>query len=74
MAAQPPDDEHPYGHRRFETLAALMIGALLLVAAWEIITGAIDRLQSGVQPELTPMTFELLGAKVPARRGKAVAA
>src|SRR5690606_14887469 len=35
LAAQPPDEEHPYGHRRFETLATLGIGGLLLVAAWE---------------------------------------
>jgi len=32
-ASQPPDDDHPYGHRRFETLAALLIGALLLLTA-----------------------------------------
>ena len=26
VAQQPPDEDHPYGHRRFETLAALIIG------------------------------------------------
>ena len=29
VAARPPDEDHPYGHRKFETLAALLIGALL---------------------------------------------
>ena len=26
ISARPPDDDHPYGHRRFESLAALLIG------------------------------------------------
>src|SRR5690606_19535007 len=29
LASQPPDDDHPYGHRRFETLATLAIGGML---------------------------------------------
>lgn len=61
IAAQPPDDEHPYGHRRFETLAALLIGAFLILAAWEIIQGAIGRLRGGLPPELTIMAFVVLG-------------
>ena len=28
-AAKPPDENHPYGHGRIETLAALLIGAVL---------------------------------------------
>ncbi len=44
ISRQPPDEDHPYGHRKFETLAALFIAAALFVAAWELGTGAIDRL------------------------------
>jgi cation diffusion facilitator family transporter len=29
VASRPPDAGHPYGHRRFETLAALVIGLLI---------------------------------------------
>ena len=57
IASKPPDDDHPYGHRRFETLAGLLIGALLILTAWEITTNAIDRLQSQFTPELSIMTF-----------------
>ena len=60
IAARPPDDNHPYGHRRFETLAALVISMFLILAAWEIAMSAIDRLQSGSQPELTLLTFTVL--------------
>lgn len=34
-AAQPPDDEHPYGHGKAEAVAALCVAALILgAAAW----------------------------------------
>ena len=29
IAAKPPDEDHPYGHGRFETLTGLAIGVLL---------------------------------------------
>jgi cation diffusion facilitator family transporter len=60
IADRPPDDDHPYGHRRFETMAALLIGALLLLTAWEVVQGAIERLQDGTLPEITPLTFAVL--------------
>jgi cation diffusion facilitator family transporter len=32
LASKPPDAEHPYGHGRYETLAGLGVGAMLLLA------------------------------------------
>src|SRR5690554_6122942 len=60
IAAQPPDEEHPYGHRRFETLATLAIGGLLLVAAWEILQTMVDRLLYGGEPNVTPLSFVVM--------------
>lgn len=60
LAAQPPDEDHPYGHRRFETLAALVIAALLLLTAWEIAGAALGRLQDGIAPQLTPLAFVVM--------------
>lgn len=53
VAGRPPDDDHPYGHRKFETLAALSIGALLAVSALEILQGLWRRLSEGGAPEVT---------------------
>lgn len=33
LASKPPDYEHPYGHGRYETLAGLAVGAMLLLAS-----------------------------------------
>lgn len=62
LAGRPADDDHPYGHGRYETLGALLLGGFLLLVAWEILTGALERLQSGDVPTLTPVTFIVLAA------------
>jgi cation diffusion facilitator family transporter len=60
MATRPPDEDHPYGHQRFETLATLAIGGLLLLSAWEVLQIAVDRLLSGEAPEIGPLQFGVL--------------
>ncbi len=47
IASRPPDREHPYGHRRFETLASMMVSVLLILTAWEIVKSSISRLTEG---------------------------
>lgn len=41
IAAAPPDREHPYGHRKFETLAVFGLAVLLAVLAVEIVVRAL---------------------------------
>ncbi len=60
IAAQPPDDDHPYGHRRFEAVATFVIGGFLLLTAWEVLGAAIDRLWTGGAPEVLPLSFGVL--------------
>ncbi|OGI13202.1 MAG: hypothetical protein A3I68_02095 [Candidatus Melainabacteria bacterium RIFCSPLOWO2_02_FULL_35_15] len=43
-ATEPPDRQHPYGHGKFETLAAFGIVIFLAVACVEIVQGAIGRI------------------------------
>lgn len=43
-ATEPPDKQHPYGHGKFETLAAFGIVIFLAVACVEIVQGAIGRI------------------------------
>ncbi len=62
IAARPPDEDHPYGHRRFETLAALLVGGLLLLTAWEMLQGVLERLQTQMIPEINALLFAVLGA------------
>ena len=46
-ADEPPDPEHPYGHERFENLAAAIEGMLILVGAGVIVFAATRKLIVG---------------------------
>jgi cation diffusion facilitator family transporter len=48
MASKAPDEDHPYGHAKFETLGALLIALLLALSIFELVRGAIARLVTGV--------------------------
>jgi len=37
LASKPPDSQHPYGHGRYETLAGLAVGAMLLLTGAAIL-------------------------------------
>lgn len=43
LASRPPDAEHPYGHGRYETLAGLAVGALLLLTGAAIFWNGLVR-------------------------------
>ncbi len=43
LAGSPPDREHPYGHRKFETLAVFALATLLAVLALELALRAFQR-------------------------------
>lgn len=50
-ARKPADDEHPYGHRQLESIAAVIIGAFVLTTAvaifWDAINRVYDLLSTG---------------------------
>lgn len=43
VAESPPDEEHPYGHAKFETLMVFVLGTLMGVLALEILLGVVRR-------------------------------
>ncbi len=47
FAGRPADEDHPYGHSKYETYASAIIGAMLLFAAYRIGSEAIAGLRSG---------------------------
>jgi cation diffusion facilitator family transporter len=43
LSSLPPDREHPYGHRKFETLAVFFLASLLIVLAFELALHAVRK-------------------------------
>lgn len=66
IAAQAPDEEHPYGHGKFETLGALGIVAFLSITVYELVSSAISRLIFGsIYPDVGPFVIgAMVGAAV----------
>lgn len=59
LAAQGPDDDHPYGHDKFETMGALAIVVFLSISCYELLRGAFARWWGGAVPA-APETGEIL--------------
>jgi cation diffusion facilitator family transporter len=59
-SGKPPDSDHPYGHRKFETLAAGGIFMFLMLAVLEIGRTALHRFGSTEPPEVTWLSFAIM--------------
>lgn len=59
-ARKPPDADHPYGHRKFETLAAAGIFVFLVIAVLEVGRGALRRLAAPAPPEISWVSFAVM--------------
>ncbi len=60
VAARPPDPNHPYGHRRFETLTSLGIAMFMLLALEQILRDTWTHWQTGARPEVTTISFAIM--------------
>jgi cation diffusion facilitator family transporter len=61
FAFRPPDPGHPYGHRKFETAATAIIGIALLALAWEVLSGALGRVEGGALPRIGLLNWAVMG-------------
>ncbi len=50
FAAAPPDEDHPYGHGKYETLGAFIIAGFLSITCFELLKTAVTRLLAGGEP------------------------
>lgn len=68
LAAEPADEDHPYGHGKAEPIAAVFVASMLLVAAaWIVATSAREIAEPQVGP--SPFTLVVLLAVVVIKEG-----
>lgn len=63
LAHKPADAEHPYGHRQFESIAALVVGAFVLTTAVAILWDAANEIYDLLSGE-TAFARASLGAQI----------
>jgi cation diffusion facilitator family transporter len=57
-ARQPPDEDHPYGHRKYETVAAAAVTVFLLLLVVEVLRNAFNHLTGRIEPpEISTVSF-----------------
>jgi cation diffusion facilitator family transporter len=64
-AQRPPDEDHPYGHRKYETVAAAGITVFLLLVVVEVLRNAFNNLAGRAAPlEITTASFVVMGVTI----------
>ena len=54
IAQRPPDANHPYGHRKYETMASVGILIFLIIVLVEVLATAVSRFLHGGTPRVFP--------------------
>ena len=62
IARRPPDAEHPYGHRKYETMASVAILIFLILVLVQVVSSAADRVINGGTPKVFPEGIALMTA------------
>jgi cation diffusion facilitator family transporter len=62
IARRPPDENHPYGHRKYETMASLGILVFLVIVLVQVLNAAYDRLVNGGTPRVFPEGIGIMTA------------
>jgi cation diffusion facilitator family transporter len=60
FAYAPPDRGHPYGHRKFENAATILIGAALLTLAYEVVQGALEHAAQATLPQIGVLNWAVM--------------
>jgi Co/Zn/Cd efflux system component len=71
LATRPADPRHPYGYERYEALASLLIGMLLLVAMALIVSSALPRLVEPQPGEATAIGVAIMAVSAVSTAGLA---
>jgi cation diffusion facilitator family transporter len=64
-AERPPDEDHPYGHRKYETVAAAAVTLFLLLVVIEVLRNAFNHLTGRSTPhEISTASFIVMAVTV----------
>ena len=60
LADKPADNEHPYGHGRYEYLSGLLIAFLIIMTAVELLKSSVDKIFSATEVEFSVFSLVIL--------------
>ena len=60
LGRMPADEEHPYGHARFEYLSGLGVAVMIIVIGFELAKSSVETILHPVAVAITPVTMAVL--------------
>ena len=60
FASHPPDEDHPYGHRKIETIFTIFIGVMMSLTCFEIFKQVYESIKSEPQVNVTTESFLIM--------------
>lgn len=60
MASRPPDENHAYGHKKYETLSTVAISVMMFLTSIEILKRVFQNLSGAKGPEVEPGGFVVM--------------
>lgn len=67
LAEKSADDEHPYGHARYEYISGFIVAVIVLIIGFELLTGSIEKIINPTAVEFSWITIGVLGASILAK-------
>lgn len=64
MSGKPADKEHPFGHGRFEYIAALVVSFMVMLVGFEFVKSSISRIMNPEALSFDVYTFAILVASI----------
>ena len=60
LAQQPPDEDHPYGHARFEYLSGLAVAVMIMLIGFELAKSSLEKILNPTTVEFSVIAVAVL--------------
>jgi cation diffusion facilitator family transporter len=60
IASHPPDEDHPYGHGKYETLFTIIISVMIFTTCFQILKKVYFSFVEGYRTIVTPLSFTIM--------------
>ena len=64
LAEKPADEDHPYGHARFEYIAGLIVAAMILIIGFELAKSSFQKILHPAPVAFSPLVAGVLVASI----------
>ncbi|NIP43521.1 MAG: cation transporter, partial [candidate division Zixibacteria bacterium] len=64
IASHPPDKEHPYGHKKYETVFTLIVSGMIFLTCYEVLKGVWRTMHTGSNITVSAESFIIMGLTI----------